>query len=134
MNQHTCFDFNAGCLMAFELLFEQGVQRVGFYMSRPATIALENDTAIMVDTSTPNITRVGANSIFNQAVVPAGFVTLTSTSANINGVSLIMSGSPTFIDDVTYARSTTTTASPEPASLALAGMALGALLLKRRLS
>jgi len=133
-NQATCFDSAQNCLMAFELLFEQGVQRVGFFMSRPATIALENDQEVDVDTSTPNIMRVGANPLFTQANVPAGFVTLTSTSANVNGVSLIMSGTPTFIDDVTYARTTSTTTTPEPASFALAGLALGALLLKRKLS
>lgn len=136
MNQNTCFDPAAGCFMAFELLFEQGIQKVGFYMNRAGTILLENDTSVTVDTSTnpPTIMRAGANNIFTQANIPAGFVTLTSTSANINGVSILMGTGPMFIDDLTYARSAATTATPEPASITLAGIALGALILSRKFS
>jgi hypothetical protein len=131
----TCF---AGptCLMAFEMMFTQPVSTVGFYMNSPGILVLDSDTSITVDQSTPQISRNGEQAIFNQANVPAGFVTLTSDSANINVVSFIMSGAgntPTFIDDLTYARGTSTTSTtPEPATFALAGLALLAFTLRRK--
>ena len=138
--QSTCFA-GPSCLMAFELMFTQPVSTVGFYMNSSAILVLDSDTSITVDTSTPQITRNGEVAIFNQANVSAGYVTLTSDSANINVVSFIMSGgttnapTPTFIDDLTYTRGTTTSSTtPEPATFALAGVALLALTLRRRIA
>lgn len=131
--QETCFDSTAGCFSAFEIIFEQAVQRVGFYMNRPATILLENST-VTVNEATPNISRSGASTIFSQAGIAAGFVALTSTAADINGVSIIMSGAPMFIDDLTYARAADTGGGsiPEPGALLLSSTALLALGLWRR--
>ena len=134
----TCFN-GPTCLMAFELIFTQPVSTVGFYMNSPiastGALLLDNDASITVDTSIPQIQRSGETVIFSQASIPAGYVTLTSTSANINVVSFIMSGtSPTFIDDFTYSRGSASVTTPEPATFALAALFLaGSVLLRRKM-
>ncbi len=131
--QETCFDSTVGCFAAFEIIFEQPVQRVGFFMNRPATVVLEN-SVVTVDTSVtpPQISRAGATTIFSQVGIAAGFVAFTSTAADITGVSILMSGTPTFIDDLTYARAADTSGVPEPGTLLVAAGALAAMALRRR--
>jgi hypothetical protein len=139
--ENTCFAPGCDNAMAFEFFFSEPVSTVGFFISGGTSFLVGTQNvgiSVTGPASDPTIVRDFTNSsnwtVSN--VANGSYVTITSTLADISSVSFGFAAGSTadFIDDVTFARGTVTSTTPEPGTFSLAaGLLLSAIALRRKL-